>query len=353
MYLAAQTARYVRTWLEVSGINAGAVFRRIIGRGRIDERLGADSVADVLKRVVTRIKLPPEAVHATSGHSLRVGATQDLLALNEQLPAIMHTGRWKDARMVEHYGRHLLAGRSAMARAAQAQGRTLDVMPTLGGRVADAPATEAATATTGKPGHLDALTKRSEMTSDRTRAFSRLKYYNPRQVLVELRKTELAIANRTDVPDAVRHLRTRELKALRELREVCLFCYGWSQIDGQSFSVAPAEGQDYDAVASWQSDDQLHFAPIQIKEVVPEHLNRKTSVQDIVNKLTKYTDSDDLTVVVRLNRSTPFSPADLVVPPLKIAALWVFGALNAEQTRWMIWGNFLEIPRAGEFAYQE
>jgi hypothetical protein len=192
-----------------------------------------------------------------------------------------------------------------------------------------------------------------DVTRDRARAFSGLKYCNPRQVLVELRKVELAIADRTDVPDAVKHLRTQELKPLRELREVCLFCHGWSQIDGQSFDVAHVEGQDYDAVASWQSDDQLHFAPIQIKEVVPEHLNRKTSVQDIVNKLTKYTDSEDLTVVVHLNRSTPFAPAELVVPPLKIAALWVFGALNAEQTRWMIWGNFLETPRWGEFSYPE
>ena len=132
MYLAAQTARYVRTWLEVSGIDSGAIFRRIIGRAHIAERLGADSVSDVLKRVVARIGLPREAVQATSGHSLRVGAAQDLLALNEGLPAIMQTGRWKDARMVEHYGRHLLAGRSAMARAAQAQGRTLDATPGKG-----------------------------------------------------------------------------------------------------------------------------------------------------------------------------------------------------------------------------
>jgi integrase len=129
MYLAAQTARHVRTWLEASGISTGAVFRRIVGRSRVGERLGADSVTDVLKRVVARIGLPPEVVQTTSGHSLRVGATQDLLALNEGLPAIMQTGRWKDARMVEHYGRHLLAGRSAMARAAQTQGRTLEAMP--------------------------------------------------------------------------------------------------------------------------------------------------------------------------------------------------------------------------------
>jgi integrase len=192
-----------------------------------------------------------------------------------------------------------------------------------------------------------------DVTTLRARALRGLKYYNPRHVLVELRKTELALASRTDVPDAVKHLRTQQLKPLRELREACLFCYGWSQIDGQSFDVAHVEGQDYDAVASWRSDTHHHFAPLQIKEVVPEHMNSHTSVQDIVNKLTKYTNSEDLTVVIHLNRTVPFSPANLVVPPLKIAALWVFGALNAEQTRWMIWGNFLETPREGEFFYPE
>jgi hypothetical protein len=205
------------------------------------------------------------------------------------------------------------------------------------------------------PPHPNPFTPSFEVTRDRARDFFELKYYDPRYVLVQLRKTELAIARRTDLPDAVKHLRTQELKHLRELREACLFCYGWSQIDGQSFDVAHAEAQDYDydAVASWQSDDHLHFAPIQIKEVVPANLNRHASVQGIVNKLSKYVDSEDLTVVIHLNRSTPFSPADLVVPPLKIAALWVFGALDAEQTRWAIWGNFLETPRWGEFSYPQ
>lgn len=155
------------------------------------------------------------------------------------------------------------------------------------------------------------------MATDRARSFRALKYYDPREVLVKLRETELGLAGRTDVPDAVKHLRTQELKPLRELREACLFCYGWSQIDGQSLRVAQVEAQDYDAVASWYSDEQLHFASLQIKEVVPEHLNRNISVQTIVDKLTQYPDSQDVTVVIHLNRSTPFSPADLIVPPLK------------------------------------
>ncbi len=188
------------------------------------------------------------------------------------------------------------------------------------------------------------------MAKDRTRAFLDLTYHDPRQVLVELRKIEKSLA-RSDLPPAVRRLRTNELKPIRELREACLFCYGWSQIDGQHLHVAHAEAHDYDAVATWIVGDTPHFAPIQIKEVVPHDLNPSASVQEVVNGLQKYMDSAELTVVIHLNQVTPFSPMDLVIPPLNIAALWVFAAINADASKWVMWGNFLEKVRWGEFAY--
>jgi len=182
------------------------------------------------------------------------------------------------------------------------------------------------------------------------RAFSQLQYVEPRSVLVELRRIERSL--NADVPPAVRHLRTNKLKPLRELREACLFCYGWEQIDGQSLGVARAESQDYDAVASWASDQHRYFAPIQLKEVVPEQLNSTTSVQSVINGLQKYVDSENLTVVIHLNRVIKgFDPTTLVIPPLSIAALWIFGAISADQSRWAIWGNFLETLRFGEFTY--
>jgi hypothetical protein len=56
-------------------------------------------------------------------HSARVGAAQDLLALNMDLASVMQAGRWRDTRMPMRYGEKVLAGRGAMARAAKAQGR--------------------------------------------------------------------------------------------------------------------------------------------------------------------------------------------------------------------------------------
>ena len=82
-----------------------------------------DIVADIFKRVARWIGLPAEDVAAISGHSLRVGATQDLLALNIDLASVMQAGRWKSTAMPMRYGELVLAARGGMARAAQAQGR--------------------------------------------------------------------------------------------------------------------------------------------------------------------------------------------------------------------------------------
>jgi integrase len=132
-YLSRTTVRYLKLWLDAADIKEGAVFRRVIGRGtvttdengrgRIGERLSVDAIAQAFKRVAKWIKMPTEEVAQVSGHSIRVGATQDLLALNIDLASVMQAGRWKTNRMPMRYGEHVLAARGGMARAAQVQGR--------------------------------------------------------------------------------------------------------------------------------------------------------------------------------------------------------------------------------------
>jgi integrase len=132
-YLSRQTARFVKAWLKAAGIKEGPVFRRIIGRGtvtydkmgkgRIGGRLSPEAVARAFKAVARFLKIPPEDIDEISGHSVRVGATQDLLALNVDLASVMREGRWQSVRMPMRYGEHVMAARGGMARAAQAQGR--------------------------------------------------------------------------------------------------------------------------------------------------------------------------------------------------------------------------------------
>jgi integrase len=142
-YLAPATVRYLKAWLEMAQITKGAVFRRLIGTGfppkqkprpgrerklkttpeRIGERLSPAAAGNIFKSVAKFIKMAPEDVRAISGHSIRVGATQDLLALNIDLASVMQAGRWKTNRMPMRYGEHVLAARGGMARAAEKQGR--------------------------------------------------------------------------------------------------------------------------------------------------------------------------------------------------------------------------------------
>jgi hypothetical protein len=64
--------------------------------------------------------MPSKQVEQVSGHSVRVGADPDLLALNIDLASVMQAGRWKSTRMPMRYGEEVLAARGGMARAAEA-----------------------------------------------------------------------------------------------------------------------------------------------------------------------------------------------------------------------------------------
>lgn len=124
-YLARETVRLLQVWLNAANIRERAVFRRLVRRGRIGERLEMNSVAEIFKRVASFVEMEPKDVAQVSGHSVRVGATQDLLALNIDLASVMQAGRWKSNRMPMRYWENVIAARGGMARAAEVQGRDL------------------------------------------------------------------------------------------------------------------------------------------------------------------------------------------------------------------------------------
>ena len=86
-------------------------------------RLNPGSIAPIFKRVAQWIGMPARFVDAVSGHSTRVGATQDLAALDIDLAAITQAGGWKSTRMPLQYAEKINAARSGMARAAEKTGR--------------------------------------------------------------------------------------------------------------------------------------------------------------------------------------------------------------------------------------
>ena len=122
-YLSRETCRWLKVWLENAKISEGAVFRRLIGRNQVGGSLNPGSIAPIFKRVAQWIGMPERMVDKVSGHSTRVGATQDLAALNIDLSAITQAGGWKSSRMPLQYAEKITANRSGMARAAALSGR--------------------------------------------------------------------------------------------------------------------------------------------------------------------------------------------------------------------------------------
>ena len=122
-YLSRETVRWLKVWLEHAEVIEGAVFRQLIGQTQIGGPLNAGSIAPIFKRVAQWIGLPERFVDQVSGHSTRVGATQDLAALDIDLAAITQAGGWESTRMPLQYAERINAARSGMARAAAATGR--------------------------------------------------------------------------------------------------------------------------------------------------------------------------------------------------------------------------------------
>jgi site-specific recombinase XerD len=112
LYVSPATLAWLNRWLAKAPITSGALFRAFGKGGRLRGRLRAADVPAIFKGLAVRAGLDPTLV---SGHSARVGMTQDLTSAGIELPAIMQAGRWASASMPARYGARLMARRGAVA----------------------------------------------------------------------------------------------------------------------------------------------------------------------------------------------------------------------------------------------
>lgn len=118
-FLTPGTLELLHSWMKIAGVMNGPIFRscpRTRRAGRYTRPLSDRDVARIFKTRAVAAGLDAERI---SGHSTRVGATQDLMANNFSAAEIMRQGRWKSERMIIRYGENLNAGRGAMARMAK------------------------------------------------------------------------------------------------------------------------------------------------------------------------------------------------------------------------------------------
>ena len=99
-----RSAKLVRKWLRLKPQEIQPVFCAI-NHGRCEDRAICDrNVNDIIKRSVVKVKRCERSSDLeVSGHSLRVGAAQDLLIRGSDLAAIMRAGGWSDPSTVSRY----------------------------------------------------------------------------------------------------------------------------------------------------------------------------------------------------------------------------------------------------------
>ncbi len=98
-----RTAIEVERWLDWRGPDIAPLFCGIYQGKAIDRSLEATFVKRLIKDAARDAGLDPETIDAFSGHSLRVGAAQDLLTNGHDAIAIMRAGGWKSIGVLSRY----------------------------------------------------------------------------------------------------------------------------------------------------------------------------------------------------------------------------------------------------------
>ena len=102
-FTSVKTAGLVRDWNDWRGTGIDWLFCPIYQGRAINRGLEITTVKRLVKNAAKRVGLDPAEVDAFSGHSMRVGAAQDLLTRGFDTAAIMRAGGWKSINVLARY----------------------------------------------------------------------------------------------------------------------------------------------------------------------------------------------------------------------------------------------------------
>lgn len=100
--LSAATVSLLDRWIRSSSIADGPLFRGLHTGKVAQNNLETSSIRRLMKSAALRAGLPTQA-RFLSGHSMRVGAAQDMLKMGHDALAIMTAGGWKNFEVVSRY----------------------------------------------------------------------------------------------------------------------------------------------------------------------------------------------------------------------------------------------------------
>jgi hypothetical protein len=85
------------------GIRSGTLVRGVNHRTLLEGQLTRQAVRRTLRTLAARAGYDASTIRGLSGHSMRVGAAQDLAVAGRTFLQIMQAGRWHDVRAVGRY----------------------------------------------------------------------------------------------------------------------------------------------------------------------------------------------------------------------------------------------------------
>ena len=110
LHISEQASLALQEWLTSANIYEGLIFRGIDKGNKVSKKLGCGQIARIYKRLAKKANLDEASIKAISGHSMRVGAAQDLLREGVSLANIMNRGRWSKTDTVMRYVEQMAPG---------------------------------------------------------------------------------------------------------------------------------------------------------------------------------------------------------------------------------------------------
>jgi site-specific recombinase XerD len=98
-----RSAKAITEWIIQAKLDGGYLLRGINNANDITNELHSSQINRIYKRLAKAANLPGEVIDRISGHSMRVGAAQDLLKSGASMPLIMNKGRWSKTDTVMRY----------------------------------------------------------------------------------------------------------------------------------------------------------------------------------------------------------------------------------------------------------
>lgn len=102
-YLSPETTRLLARWLARAQLETGPLFRGLHLNRLAGGPLVTSSIRRLIKRATARAGVSAEMAAELSGHSMRIGAAQDMMVAGLDALAIMQAGGWKSANVVLRY----------------------------------------------------------------------------------------------------------------------------------------------------------------------------------------------------------------------------------------------------------